>query len=270
MEAKNEKLPIDITADKRFIQEVVDHLTISGRLPFTVPTSHIPLQIKNCAKHFYRKYSEASEISYYRILNSDIVRNGLNKAIMLPSYIIGVTDIQQVGGPAGGLSLSRRSPSLIMLNALKFNDFVNGTWSGSGFSMDRGAAYYSHSNNATDAVLSLYEQSVTNIPFTKGIRYNYNTNTNRLQILGEYTSDIVIEVHEGIELRYLYNDENFLKYVVGMCLKNLKAVLGSFAFNMPGAIGINYEEYEARGNEMIEEIKLMLEDDEPGDLFIIA
>jgi len=270
MEAKNDLLPIDITADTNFIQEVIEMMTISGRLPFTVPPNHIPLRIKWAAKYFYKKHTLASEIKRYVVRLSDLQNNGHSLTYELPDYIIGVHDIQQSNGGASSVAYNR-SPNLIMMNAMKFNDFANGTFNMGGISGQDGMYMYQQGYGQSDALLALFESSVMESSFQDGIQYDYNQNTNRFTLLGKANYDLVLEVSEGIELRYLYQDELFLKYVTGQCLKDLKSVLGTFGFNMPGAIEVNYSEYAEMGQELIDEVKQELEDDDGGgDMFFIV
>lgn len=273
MKAKDTtKIPVDINADMDFIERIVRNLTISGRLPFTVPKTHIPVIIAEAAKVFYIKSSEASEINYYAIKQADVVAVGPNRSVRLPEYIIGVTDIQEVRGASiSTTNIYRRAPSLLMLNALKFTEFVNGSMSINGFSKDGGNVFYQASSYAaSDALLTLYEASTFESIYQKGVRYNFNRNTSKLQLLGGVTGDLMIECHEGIELRYLYNDPNFLKYCVGKSMIDLKTILHSFDFSLIGNVKVDYNEFADRGQKMIDEVEADFEADEPGDIFMIT
>jgi hypothetical protein len=269
-EANNKGLPIDVTADTNFMQEISTRITIAGRLPFNVPMYMIPIHINDAVKFFYKNYYDATTVKRYIIRNSDLDRSNSVPKAKLVDWITAVIDVQPINGSSNSNTLFSRSPSLLMMNAFKFNDFLNGTFSYKGVNETQSGEYTYQGDAISDGLVSLYSASLTTKMMQQFIEYKYNEMNNELSILGAFHGDLMIEVTEGIELKDLYNNDLFTKYVTGHCLVNLKSILGTFAFQMPGDVTINYEEYSDRGDKLIDEVKLSLEEEMPGDIFIIV
>jgi hypothetical protein len=92
------------------------------------------------------------------------------------------------------------------------------------------------------------------------ISFNYNRMSNKLFIGGETPDrDCVAMTYAKLPIEYLMQDEVFYRYVVAKCKVQLSRILGTFAFNLPGNITINYDLIRSEGQDelsaIIEEIK---------------
>lgn len=265
--------PIDITADTNYLQLIVKRITVSGRLPYTVPIDHIPIIIADAAKYFYEEYPEATKmnryiIKYDELQNSVDSENGVPYAV-LPSHVIAVTNLQQIGGNLPSLGVARRrSPNLMLLDPMRFAGFLNGQMSYEGVQPTSTQGRYLYSHDIGDHMLTLYTSSMIDSMYKKEITYDYSDLTNELQIIGSYTGNLVIEVYEGVELSKLYTNKLFTDYVVGKCLMDLGMVIGTFDLTLQGNVSVNYEQYYNIGEKMVERVEEKMNTGFAGDIYL--
>ncbi len=65
-------------------------------------------------------------------------------------------------------------------------------------------------------------------------------------------------------------DEVFYRYVVAKAKIQLSRILGTFAFNLPGGITINYDLIRSEGQEEITKIEEEVKADEGMDFFFTS
>ena len=103
------------------------------------------------------------------------------------------------------------------------------------------------------------------------ISYNYNTNSKELVFLGEVPqNDVVLTVYEELPIGYLMKDEIFFRYVCAKAKTQLSRILGTFAFNLPGGITVNYDLLRSEGQEALEKIETEIKEDEGMDWFFTS
>jgi hypothetical protein len=101
--------------------------------------------------------------------------------------------------------------------------------------------------------------------------YNYNYLTYKFRFMGEkpiYT--VIFQVFEKIPDCDLYQEEIFFRYVVAEAKLQLARVMGTFNYNLPGNITINYDLYQSEGRDELERIKQEIKDDEGTDYFFTS
>jgi len=101
--------------------------------------------------------------------------------------------------------------------------------------------------------------------------YTFNYLNHKFRFLGEkpvYT--VVFQVYTKIDDCSLFGDEIFFRYVVARCKQQLARVMGTFTYNLPGGITINYDLYKSEGDEEIAAITEEIKTDEGTDYFFTA
>ena len=81
------------------------------------------------------------------------------------------------------------------------------------------------------------------------------------------TGDVIFMIFEKISDCALFSDEIFIRYIVAQVKKQLGRVLGTFTFNLPGNIQINYADIKSEGVDELKEIEEEIKDDEGTDYF---
>ena len=119
--------------------------------------------------------------------------------------------------------------------------------------------------------LNMYWMDVASHIINHTISFNYNRNSHRLFIGGQTPDrDCVAICYAKIPLEHLMNDEIFYRYVVAKCKVQLSRILGTFDFNLPGGIKINYDLIRDEGKEEIEKIEEEVKNEEGMDFFFTS
>ena len=103
--------------------------------------------------------------------------------------------------------------------------------------------------------------------------FDYNEDTNLLVIIGrDPRSDLLLSVGELIDEKALFRNELFYNYVLGMALKSIARPLSVFEFKLIGGTQVNFSDIMAEGQEMINEVKETIKDEQSGDaaFFIVG
>ncbi len=116
--------------------------------------------------------------------------------------------------------------------------------------------------------LNMYWLDVASHIITHTISFNYNRSSNRLFFAGETPDrDCIAHVYAKLPMEYLMKDEIFYRYVVAKCKIQLSRILGTFDFNLPGNIKINYDLIRTEGQEEIQKIEEEIKSEEGMDFF---
>jgi len=92
------------------------------------------------------------------------------------------------------------------------------------------------------------------------ISYSYNRLTKKFRFQGKLPKyACIFQVYNTIPDCALFQDEIFIRYCIAKAKVQLARILGTFSFNLPGNITINYDMIASEGQEelnfIIEEIK---------------
>jgi hypothetical protein len=68
----------------------------------------------------------------------------------------------------------------------------------------------------------------------------------------------------------LMEDELFFRYVVAKCKMQLSRVIGTFDFNLPGGIKINFDLIRSEGETALEKIEEEIKSEEGMDFFFTS
>ena len=86
-------------------------------------------------------------------------------------------------------------------------------------------------------------------------KYNYNNQTNRLNILTQVTTSMILECYVNIPQENLFADPYFIKYVTGWAKQQQGNLMGRYDFNLPGGVKINSSELVTQGKEEMKEVE---------------
>jgi hypothetical protein len=245
-----------MTTDE-FIANVQQELSVACALPFTVPIPEIERIIKYSADWFYKKYEDAVEERYYIIpttlFQTDQYKR--DRTVTLPDCVFSVFQLKKLKEDFGR-SMSFDGTADFGIERLFLSDSV---------SMGQGT------ENLMYYTLNLYWLDVASHIINHTISYNYNRNTHRLFFGGETPDkDCVALTYTKIPIEHLMMDEIFYRYVVARCKVQLSRILGTFNFNLPGNIQINYDLIRSEGQDEISKIEEEIKGEEGMDFFFTS
>ena len=264
------------------IKLINDDLTIACQIPFTVPKKEINNIIQRAKKYFYKIYEDSVEQMYIALPAGALhtaefnqgVPYGTGKAnetitnknqianprgiVQMPSRVYSVNDVFEIGGFSGedgGFGSMSFNADDVDFSIDKFiYDDVYGAGIGS-----ENLMYY--------VVNSLFMDNARQVLLPQ-ISYTFNRLTKKFRFQGELPKRAVIfEIFSTISDCALFEDEAFQRYVMGMAKIQLSRILGTFSFNLPGNITINYDMISSEGREEVDRVVEEIKGDEGVDYF---
>ena len=99
--------------------------------------------------------------------------------------------------------------------------------------------------------------------------YTYNRLTKKFRFMGELPNRgaCIFQVYNTIPDCDLFQDEAFIRYCIGMAKIQLARIVGTFQFNLPGNITINYDLISGEGREEVDRVVEEIKGDEGVDYF---
>lgn len=240
-----------------FISNVQQELSVACALPFTIPVVEIERIIKFSSDWFYKKYEDAVEERYYFIPTSLFKNEQFKKerTVTIPECVFSVYGVKKLKENFAS-TMSFDGTSDFGIEKLLLSDSI-GLGTGTEYLM-----YYT---------LNLYWMDVASHIINHSISYNYNRNSHKLFLGGKIPNrDCVVMCYAKLPLEHLMNDEIFYRYVVAKCKIQLSRILGTFNFNLPGNIQINYDLIRSEGSEALEKIEEEIKSDEGMDFFFTS
>ena len=264
------------------IKLINDDLTIACQIPFTVPKKEINNIIQRAKKYFYKIYEDSVEQMYIALpagaLHTAAFKQGVpfgtgganetitNKnqidnprgIVKMPSRVYSVNDVFEIGGFSGedgGFGSMSFNADDVDFSIDKFiYDDVYGAGMGS-----ENLMYY--------VINSMFMDQARQVLIPQ-ISYTYNRLTRKFRFQGEIPKRAVIfEIFSTISDCALFDDEAFQRYVIGQAKIQLSRILGTFSFNLPGNITINYDMISSEGREEVDRVVEEIKGDEGVDYF---
>lgn len=234
--------------DYQFIQRIIQEVTKSCAMPLPIPQQAIPPLILQAAMYFWENFDNALEERYYCLKNSEITKCGPNSTVKLPARIMSVFNVVKTNesfsyGALGDFSLER----MILNNSV----MASGIGGSVGNTFGAGGGY-----NLTDVTAALYEVSTYQNMFETPVSFNFNPYSHELVILGYLGgSDMILQTFIRCKIQDLYNLHYFFRYCVCLVLDSLSTIFGTFEYNLPGGIKINYSKFSDKANDEMNKIE---------------
>lgn len=240
-----------------FIANIQQELSVSCALPFTVPVPEIERIIKYSAEWFYKKYEDSVEERYYIIpttlFQTDQYKR--DRTVTMPDCVFSIFQLKKLKEDFAR-SMSFDGTADFGIERLFLSDSV---------SLGQGT------ENLMYYTLNMYWLDVASHIINHTISFNYNRNSNRLFFGGETPNrDCVALCYVKLPIEHLMTDEIFYRYVVAKCKVQLSRILGTFNFNLPGNIQINYDLIRSEGTEEIANIIEEIKSEEGMDFFLTS
>jgi hypothetical protein len=245
------------TTMDEFIGLVQQEISVACALPFTVPVKEIERVIKFAADWFYKKYEDSVEERYFVIPLDAFKTEEYKKSrtVKLPDCVFSVFSVKKLKEDFGR-TFSFDGTGDFGIERLFLSDSV---------SIGQGT------ENMMYYVLNLSWLDLSSHIINHTISFNYNRSSHKLFVGGQ-TPDRDCVAHGYIKLpfEHLMNDEIFYRYVVAKCKMQLSRILGTFAFNLPGNITINFDLIRTEGQEELQKIEEEIKGEEGMDFFFTS
>jgi len=266
------------------IKEINDDLTVACQIPFTVPKKELAHIIHRAKDYFYKIYEDSVEEMFIAlprsawqekdfrqgISHNNETGDNVNKLtekdvnnprgiVKMPDTVWAVNNVFQINGFSGedgGFGDNSFSAGDVDFSLDKFiYSDVYGAGIGSEDLM-----YYVINSKFIDVSRQVLQAQIS---------YNYNRLTKKFRFMGELPKNgaCIFQVYNTIPDCDLFQDEAFIRYCIGQAKIQLARIVGTFQFNLPGNITINYDLISSEGKEEVEAIVEEIKGDEGVDYF---
>jgi hypothetical protein len=231
---------------------IKDDLTASCSIPIQLPDNSLLSIINKTKKYFFDHYEYSVEEAYIYVHNSMYSQPEYlkSRSILLPDEVYSVFDVHKTGDSGQNIYnyITKKSFNYI---------------------------YYGNTKTNEDLISYVIENSYASLRRyligNEGLKYNYNYLTHKLTILGETPrSNLVLDVYKTIPDCKLFNDDLFYRYVLAQARKNIAFILGTFNYNLPGGIQINFDLIQTMGQEEIDKIEEEIKGMQGADYFFVT
>lgn len=259
------------------IKEINDDLTIGCQIPFTVPKNELARIINRAKDYFYKIYEDSVEEMYIALPASALKNINFNAGINESNDTLSSANINSLRGVVPMPSTVYSVNNVFELNGFAGEDGGFGTTSfsagDSDFSIDKFIYSDTYGAGIGSENLMYYVINSSFIDTARQIllpqiSYSYNRLTKKFRFQGKLPKHTcVFQVYSTIPDCNLFQDEIFIRYCIGKAKMQLARILGTFSFNLPGNITINYDMIASEGKEEIDSIIEEIKGDEGVDYF---
>jgi len=239
--------------EKELVIDIIDELTFSNLLPFSLPEKEVKRVIKIAANFFFENWRHAVEQKYL-VLPLALFKTShfkQNRVVQLPDCVKFIFDLKEIKGGSIFGTIDR--------------DFSEQKFVGSEIFL---TPFMGESIMYRTAIFSFLDLTKNFVLDT--VSYDYNKNTNQLTIIGHNPQvDCVASVYKKIELESMYEDELFQRYTRARAKMRLGDMLQTFDFTMPGGIKLNYNVVVTNAEKEMEKIEEMLKSENTPDFMFL-
>lgn len=264
--------------ENELIQEINDALSFSCALPYNLNEQEIRRIIKRAKAWFYDNYQYAVEERIF-ILGKSLFAHPefrSTRQLKLPDSIITVFDVREVGGagisgnPDKDFGDSKLLGSELLLSPFIGDNLVYRTVMYSYF--DLAKAYllptYAFKWNKNTKNLTILGRD----PNRAGMGNSSNSNSTQALLAQGFASaggyDVAVRCFVAIVDEYLFDDELFVRYVIGKSKVSLGRMLGAFSYNLPGGVQVNSSDLITAGDTEVQEVMDMINGENTPSYFL--
>ena len=229
---------------EEFIDFVQNEITVGCALPKNLPDSEVRRIIETRAlPYFYRRYQYAVQKMYFLIKRDAFFTEEFTRYryVNVPCEIQSVIYLYEVRGASLyqlGINTPNLSVNLGVTNQPYLSSYVT--------TIGELGVYKTVLDSMSDMLNQLNKYT---------LKYHFNQLQHRLHILTDVKHDVIMEAYANILPEHLFQDDLFMKYVVGWAKKQYGNLTGRYEFTLPGGVKINSGDMVSQGNEEIKEVE---------------
>ena len=271
--------PVDQKCLEELIQEINDELTVACQIPFTVPKRELARIIDRAKKYFYKIYEDSVQEMYIALPGETFRKQSFRRGIEdepeeetlskkdlrstrgvvnMPNTVFSVNAVYEIGGFSGedggfgAMSFVAGDPDFSL------DKFIYSDMYGAGIGSEN-LMYYVINEKFIDSARQVLQAQ---------IGYTYNRLTKKFRFTGRLpVASVIFQIYSTIPDCALFQDEAFIRYCIAKAKIQLSRILGTFNFNLPGNITINYDLVMSEGQEELAAVVEEIKGDEGVDYF---
>ena len=243
----------------KFIKEIKDELSVSCQIPINVSTKEVMRIIDKAKSWFYKNYEDSVEDQYFIIekeyWDTDTFRS--TGTVILPDTIFSVNSVYEIGREMLGTWGKKADLDKdFAMDKFIYSDMYKPNY------QSESLMYYV----INEAFYDMARQMLVN-----KVGFRYNRLSNKLFFTGEKPDqEVVLDIYSKIEDCHLFKDEIFFRYVAANAKIQVSRVLGTFNYQLPGNITIQYDLIRDEGKEELDYIRETIKEEDSADYFITS
>ena len=234
--------------DRAFIDAVNAELNDETAIAFELPDNAISRVIDRVAKWSWEWIDIATQQVWLGIHAADVVASRsdcLNARLKLPDYVESIADFRTAAATFG-----TSVTDFIRNSAIRTYSMSYGTSQRAGVT---GTTEYA--GRLADTMVQLYAVAAAHNQFERSVSHNFNKASGVLNIIGACDKDVLLLIEQRLPYEQLYNIYEFKELVVAECMAKLGRIIGTFNFELPGNVSINFDMIQSEGKERAEQIR---------------
>jgi hypothetical protein len=247
-----------------FMKEINQELSVSCMLPHNLPKKELLRIINQAKKWFYKNYEYAVEEKYMYLESSLWSTEEFRQTaeVTLINDVVSVTSVWQIGKDSGEASLRMMFDEDNALRNLPAFSRLTG---------DPGGKLSLSTDNMMHYVIAEKFYDLTRMITVNKMSYQFNYLSHKFRVMGEPpTRALILQVYTKLDDCSLFDEEIFFRYSVAQAKVQLSRVLGTFNYNLPGNISVNYDLIRSEGQDELDRIKEEIKSEEGTDYFFIG
>lgn len=233
------------------IQEVIDELSASCSLANKLNTSEIERIIKRAERWFFDNYEESLE-SRYLVLKKELFDTPeftQYRTIQLPDCVESVFELKEIQGGSFLGTVDRDFSDTKLIGSEVFLSTSLG-------------------DNIVSLAARMHFFDLAKGFMLERVAHSWNHLTHKIMILGRNPyRDVFAQASVRIPLDRLYEDQFFIRYVVGKAKVALGNILGRYTYTLIGGVTVNYSDLVSQGTEEWKDVVQEIKDRSTGDFF---
>ena len=244
------------------IEELIDiiqlELTVGSALPKTLADADIRRIIETRAMPwFYKNWFYATQKMYYLINKQAFFTEEYTRYryVNVPCEIQSVSYLYQVKDVSLfqlGINTPNLSVNLGVTNQPYLSSYVT--------TIGELGLYKTVLDSMSDMLDQLNKYT---------LKYSFNYLQNRLHILTNVDTHVIMEAYANIPAQFLFKEELFIKYVVAYAKVQLGNMLGRYDFTLPGGFKIQATDLISQGQSEIKEVEETAKDQGGATAFFV-
>lgn len=229
------------------IQNTQQFITSGNGIPTKLNEKEINSVIDDALRWFYREYDDALESKYFVVPQStfDTAEFKDTRKVKLPDCVAYVYECKE----AYNVSRFQFGEKDVPISRMIAADIHLGSYA---------------SDDLTNRVAFASYYDLAKAFLKDWTKYDYNPNTHELAIEGGTPRDnLALSTHVKVEETALFEDPLFIDYIRGASLESLGRMMGFYTMSLVGGVTVNANAIEARGKEMMAEVKEKIKELQP-------
>ena len=235
-----------------FIASVIDEVTEGGQLELAPDATRIGKIMDHASKYFWQNAMDAHQTEWLiiqlNLMNTPLFKE--RRIIKLPKCVRAIYELKETGS-----------------NWMNYNQNVNPDYRKVNFSYMNAALSGNTDAMVTAVVRGMAMDFIRSNFVLETVAFSYNDKTNYLNIEGRtVVRDLVAAAAIDIPEEKLYENNQYFRYVVGLCRKSINRLFSVTELKLLGRAGLNMSEIKADGEAEVTAVRAEIKEANESDV----